>query len=49
MLKLAPVFLILAVASGVYSLTANAVLPQVLFFTTSMLLFLSLLGKRRVA
>jgi hypothetical protein len=49
MLKLAPVFFILAIVLGVYSLTATSVVPKVLLFTASMLLFISLLGKKRVA
>jgi hypothetical protein len=49
MLKLAPVFFILAIVLGVYSLTATSVVPKVLLFTVSMLLFISLLGKKRIA
>jgi hypothetical protein len=44
MLKLAPIFLILTVILGVYSLSATAVLPKIFFFVSGMMLFLSLLG-----
>ncbi|MBS1598510.1 MAG: hypothetical protein JST75_09820 [Bacteroidetes bacterium] len=47
MLKLAPLFLVIVVALGVYCLTATSVLPKIMLFTASMLLFLSLLGKTR--
>jgi uncharacterized membrane protein YtjA (UPF0391 family) len=49
MLKLAPIFLIATIVLGVYSLSATAVLPKILLFSSSMLLFLSLLGKKRMA
>jgi hypothetical protein len=49
MIKLAPVFLVLAVVLGIYSLSATSVLPKILLFSTSLLLFLSLLGKKRMA
>jgi len=49
MLKLAPVFLILTVVLGVYNLSATAVFPKVLLFASVTMLFLSLLGKRKMA
>ncbi len=49
MLKLAPLFLILAVVFGLYALSATAVMPKVLFFSSVVVLFLSLLGKKRTA
>jgi hypothetical protein len=49
MLKLAPVFLVLTVILGVYSVTAPGILPKVLLFSTAMLLFLSLLGKKNMS
>jgi hypothetical protein len=49
MLKLAPVFLVLTVILGVYSVSATGVMPKILLFSTIMLLFLSLLGKKNVS
>jgi hypothetical protein len=49
MLKLAPLFLILAVVLGIYSLSATSVLPKIFFFLTTMVLFLSLLGRKRAS
>ncbi|HXB44002.1 MAG TPA: hypothetical protein VNV85_08090 [Puia sp.] len=49
MLKLAPLFFILAVVFGIYSLSATAVMPKVFLFSSVMVLFLSLLGKKRTA
>jgi hypothetical protein len=49
MLKLAPLFLIAAIAFGVYSLYSTEVFPKVLFFSATMVLFLSLLGRKRLA
>ncbi|HLX91886.1 MAG TPA: hypothetical protein VKR32_09395 [Puia sp.] len=49
MLKFAPLFLIIAIAAGVYSLYSSAVLPKILFFSVLMVLFVSLLGRKRLA
>ena len=49
MLKLAPVFLISTIVLGVFSMTSISVLPKIFLFTSVMLLFLSLLGKKRIA
>ncbi len=49
MLKLAPVFLISTIVLGVFSMTSISVLPKIFLFTSVMLLFLSLLGKKRMA
>jgi hypothetical protein len=49
MLKLAPLFLILTVVLGIYTLSATAVMPKVFLFSSVMLLFISLLGRKRTA
>jgi hypothetical protein len=49
MLKLAPLFLIAAIAFGVYSLYSTDVFPKILFFSSTMVLFISLLGRKRFA
>lgn len=49
MLKLFPVFLIIAIVAGILSLSATSVLPKVLFFLSTMMLFLALLDKKRLA
>ena len=49
MLKLAPVFFILVLALSVYCLYVTTVMPKIFLFSAIMLLFISLLGKKRVA
>jgi hypothetical protein len=49
MLRLFPVFLIIAIISGVFSLSATTVLPKVLFFASTMMFILALIEKKRVA
>jgi len=49
MLKLAPLFLIIAIALGILSFYSTGVLPKILFFSSVMVLFLSLLSKKRLA
>ena len=49
MLKLFPVFLVIAIVSGIFSLSATTVLPKVLFFLSTMMLFIALLDKKRMA
>jgi hypothetical protein len=49
MLKLAPLFLILAIVFGVLSLYSEAVLPKIFFFSSTLALFVSLLGRKRLA
>jgi len=49
MLKFAPLFLIAAIAFGIYSLYSTDVFPKILFFSTTLVLFLSLLGRKRLA
>jgi hypothetical protein len=49
MLKLAPVFLVLAIIFGIYSVSSVSVFPKVITFVSVVLLFLSLLGKKRMA
>jgi hypothetical protein len=49
MLKLAPVFFLIVLALSVYSLYATTVMPKIFLFSAIMLLFISLLGKKRVA
>jgi len=49
MLKLAPVFLVLAIIFGIYSISSTAVFPKVITFISVVLLFLSLLSKKRMA
>ena len=49
MLKLFPVFLVIAIVSGIFSLSATTVLPKVLFFASTILLVLAQLEKKRLA
>ena len=49
MLKLFPVFLVIAIVSGIFSLSATTVLPKVVFFASTMLLILAQLEKKRMA
>jgi len=41
--------LILTIILGIYSLSATTVMPKVFLFSSVVLLFLSLLGKRKIA
>ena len=49
MLKLFPLFLVIAIVSGIFSLSATTVLPKVLFFASTILLVLAQLEKKRLA
>ncbi len=49
MLKLAPVFLVLAIIFGIMSASSETLMPKIGTFVSVVLLFLSLLGKKRIA
>jgi hypothetical protein len=49
MIKWSLAILALTVVLGIYSLNATAVFPKILFFSSVVVLYLSLLGKRKVA
>jgi len=49
MLKLAPLFLILTIVLAIYSVSATAVMPKIFLFSSAMVLFISLLGRKRTA
>jgi uncharacterized membrane protein YtjA (UPF0391 family) len=49
MLKLFPVFLVIAIVSGIFSLSATTVIAKVVFFASTMLLIMALIDKKRIA